>query len=91
MSVAHDGPELLDVGPAAVNSLGTLHTHSAADVPVIDTVTSCGPRSLLVQQRQPRSHGNTDDDDDTDDASSDADEETVGAGDAKLAVVQPGE
>jgi len=97
VAVADDSLELLDIEPAVVNSLRTLHIDTAADVPVRDT-TSSGPRSLLVRQQKPGSHGNANNDDNSDDDDDytgnvvdDDDDETVGAGDAKLAVVQPGD
>ena len=86
--VAHDEPELLDVEPAAVSSLGTLHIHNVADGSMRNT-TSSGPRSLLVQQRKPGSHGNASNDDEDED--DDDDDETIDADGAKLAIVQPGQ
>jgi len=91
--VAHDALKSIDIEPTtAVNSFGTLHIHNAAaDIPVIDMTSSCGRRSLLVQQRRPGSHSNTDDDDDDDGGGGGGgDDETIGACNANLASVQPG-
>ena len=70
VNVAYDGPEMLDIENVAFSPLDMLHIHSSGDASVA-SMSGSHTRSLLAQQRKPRSHGDDDDDDDDDDGSVD--------------------